>query len=72
MAEKKQTIQGRLDSLDRIVKDFENSGEETDIDKALADYEEAMKLVSEIRKELSGVELKIKEIQEKYSQEEED
>ncbi|KXK26400.1 MAG: Exodeoxyribonuclease 7 small subunit [candidate division WS6 bacterium OLB20] len=68
MAQQKQTLQGKLDSLDRIVKSFESSGEQTDIDRALKDYEEAMKLVSEIRTQLSGVELKIKEIQDKYSE----
>lgn len=63
------SIQQNLNKLDELVKYFEQN-ENFDLDQALANYEEAMKLVSEVSKTLKGFELKVKEIREKYEAEE--
>ncbi|MBW7953470.1 exodeoxyribonuclease VII small subunit [Candidatus Dojkabacteria bacterium] len=69
MSNKKQDIQSKLKRLDELVAYFEDSDNTPDIDSSLSNYEEAMKLVAEIKTELQGVTLKIKEIQAKYSSE---
>jgi len=62
---KKKSISKRLKSLNDLIKYFEKDAE-IDIDQALTKYEEAMKLVHSIKFELTGYELKINEIKEKY------
>ncbi len=66
MAEK-DGIQKKLNELDKIVKYFEQSESEFDLDEAVSKYEQAMQLVSSVKKELGSIELKINEIQKKYA-----
>jgi len=70
MTKKDSTIQSKIKKLDQLIKQFEDQEQLSDLDKAISSYEEAMKLVSEIRTKLQGAELKIKKIKEDYSLEE--
>ena len=51
---------------------FFNNTEEIDLNDAVVKYEQAVKLAMEIKKELSGIELKIKEIKAAYEDKDED
>lgn len=55
--------------LTKIVEDLESG--EVDLDKALKQYEEGLKLVAECKKQLNRVENEVKVIREKYQSEEE-
>jgi len=68
MPTKKQTINDKVSKIDKLIKHFEREDKELDIDNDLKKYEEAMKLVNEVQKELEDVELRIKEIKEKYAE----
>ncbi|MFQ5493641.1 MAG: exodeoxyribonuclease VII small subunit [Candidatus Dojkabacteria bacterium] len=68
-SKKKQGIQANVDKLDEIIEYFEQEDTKFNLDEAIRKYEEAMKLVQDVRKELESVELRINEIQEKYSEE---
>ncbi len=50
--------------LNKIVEDLESG--EVDLDKALKEYEEGLKLVQDCKKQLEEVENKVKVIKEKY------
>jgi exodeoxyribonuclease VII small subunit len=63
----KDGIQKKLNELDKIVKYFEQTESEFDLDEAVSKYEQAMQLVSSVKKELGSIELKINEIQKKYT-----
>ena len=63
---KTKTIKEALSRLEDLIKYFEESNEQFDLDAGLKNYEEAMKIVDNLQKELSGYELKITEIQKKY------
>jgi len=67
MTTKKQTINDKVTKIDKLIEHFEKEDKELDIDNDLNKYEEAMKLVNEVQKELEDVELRIKEIKEKYN-----
>lgn len=66
MSEKKLAIKEKVKQLDDLIAHFEESADNFDIDSDLKKYEQAMKLVAEVRKELESVELKITEIKAKY------
>jgi exonuclease VII small subunit len=66
--DKKNKINSHLEQLDQLIKYFEDNDEELDIEISLQKYEEGMKIVSEVKKELESFELKVKEIKQKYSQ----
>lgn len=67
MNEKKVQINDKIKRLDDLVKYFETSAQgELNIEQDLVKYEEALKLVNEIKKELEDVELRINVIKEKY------
>lgn len=72
MKTKTSSIQKSLDELNELVKYFEQEEADFDLDLAVAKYEQAMKLVRSVRKELTGVEQRIKEIQHKYADESEE
>lgn len=66
---KKDQIAANVSKLDELIAYFE-SEEETALDQDLKKYDEAMKLVHDVKKDLESFELKINEIKEKYSEEE--
>jgi len=62
---RKEKIIEKLKSLEEIVKKFENN--KVNIEEGLSEYEKAAKLIKSIKKELTGIELKIEEIKKSYS-----
>jgi exodeoxyribonuclease VII small subunit len=70
MTTKKLTLQDKIDKLEKLSNFFTNQ-EDLDLDEAVKKYEEASKLAVEIKKELSSIELKIKEIKSTYEEREE-
>jgi exodeoxyribonuclease VII small subunit len=67
MATNPKKLQDLLSDLDKVMEYFQQ--EKFDIDEGIKQYESGMQLASEIKKILKGYELKIKEIQEKYTAE---
>ncbi len=63
----KDNISTKIQELDKLLAFFE-SQTELDLDQGLEKYEQAMKLVSDVKKSLEGYELKINEIQSKYKE----
>jgi len=61
---KKDLLNSKLEKLTELVKYFEQS--EIDLNTGIKYYEEGVKLASEIKTELSSLELRIKEIKLKY------
>lgn len=70
MTTKKLTLQDKINKLEQLSNFFTNQ-EDLDLDEAVKKYEEASKLAVEIKKELSSIELKIKEIKATYEEREE-
>lgn len=60
-----KTLQKKLEELEKLSAEF-SQDEELDLEVAVIKYEEAAKLLNEVKKELSSMELKINEIKEKY------
>lgn len=65
MADKKIKLQEKITELEKISQYF-NSQEEIELDEAVKKYEEASKLVSEVKKDLKRIEMKINEIKLNY------
>lgn len=57
-----------FEKLNTIVEELESGS--VDLDKALKQYEEGLKLVQQCKKQLSQVENKVKVIRDKYVEEE--
>ena len=55
-----------FEKLNKIVEQLESG--EVDLDKALKEYEEGLKLVQQCKKQLEEVENKVKVIREKYEE----
>jgi exodeoxyribonuclease VII small subunit len=70
MATKKISIQDKINKLEKLSNFFTNQ-DDLDLDEAVKKYEEASQLAVEIKKELTSIELKIKEIKETYEEKEE-
>lgn len=70
MTNKKPTLQEKINKLEKLSNFFTNQ-EDLDLDEAVKKYEEASKLAVEIKKELTSIELKIKEIKATYEETEE-
>lgn len=70
MTTKKITLQDKINNLEKLSNFFTNQ-EDLDLDEAVKKYEEASKLAIEIKKELTSIELKIKEIKATYEESEE-
>lgn len=64
----KKNITKELAKLDDIVKYFEDGNKDFDLDSGLTKYDEAISLVKSIKAELGSYELRIKEIQQKYTE----
>jgi exodeoxyribonuclease VII small subunit len=67
MTTKKLTLQDKINKLEKLSNFFTNQ-DNLDLDEAVKKYEEASKLAVEIKKELSSIELKIKEIKATYEE----
>jgi exodeoxyribonuclease VII small subunit len=67
----KKNLQEKINNLDEIIKYFEESNKEFDLDEGLTKYDEAMNIVQTVKKELQAYELKINEIHAKYGDSEE-
>lgn len=65
MADKKIKLQEKITELEKISQYFNNQ-EEIELDEAVRKYEEASKLVSEVKKDLKRIEMKINEIKLNY------
>ncbi|HRN86339.1 MAG TPA: exodeoxyribonuclease VII small subunit [Candidatus Dojkabacteria bacterium] len=70
MPNKKPTLQEKINKLEKLSNFFTNQ-DDLDLDEAVKKYEEASKLAVEIKKELTSIELKIKEIKATYEETEE-
>lgn len=68
MTTKNSNLKEKIGQLDNLVKFFEKT-DDFDLEQGIANYEEAMKLVQELKKELRSYELKIKEVEAKYQEE---
>lgn len=66
MAKAKFQFGQAFDKLSKIVEQLESG--EVDLDQALKQYEDGLKLVQECKKQLSAVENKVKVIREKYAE----
>ncbi len=62
MPTKKIKLREKINRLEEIGKFFNNSSESLDLEIAVEKYEEAAKLITEIKSELKSLELKIEEI----------
>lgn len=71
MTNSKTKLQDNIKELDELVKYFENNDQAFDLEAGISKYETAMKIVQSVKKELESYELKIKEIEDKYSMDEE-
>lgn len=60
-------IQAKLDELEQLSNEFAQD-EEMDLEVAVDKYEVAAKLLKEVKSDLNKLELKIKEIKEKYDE----
>lgn len=67
MPNKKPTLQEKINKLEKLSNFFTNQ-DDLDLDEAVKKYEEASKLAVEIKKELTSIELKIKEIKATYEE----
>lgn len=67
MSDKKLKLQQKIDKLEKISSYF-NNNEEIELDEAVKKYEEAAKLVVEVKKELKKIETKVNEIKLNYSE----
>ena len=65
--DKKLQIKKKVKELDELVAYFEKS-EDFDLEEGLVKYEKALELVKAIKTEIENFELKIKEIEDKYIQ----
>jgi exodeoxyribonuclease VII small subunit len=61
---KKKRIEQNLKELEALVHRFEEG--EIEIEEGIEEYKKAAKLIQAIKKELTSLELKIKEIQDSY------
>jgi len=60
----------KVKDLDNLISYFENSENEFDLDEGIKKYEEAIKIVKDLKKSLKSYELKIKELNSVYKEDE--
>ena len=68
MTKPTETLQEKVKQLDELVKYFEEANQGFDLEAGLKKYEQAMQLVSSVKKELESYELKIREVEAKYAE----
>ncbi|MFC1780370.1 exodeoxyribonuclease VII small subunit [Patescibacteria group bacterium] len=61
---KKESINRNMKLLEEIVKKFEKGN--VDIDDGIVEYEKAAKLIKEIKRELTSLEVRIEKVQGSY------
>ena len=66
----KKELSTKVEKLDSLIAYFEESGNEFDLDEGIKKYEEAILIVKDLKKSLKSYELKIKELDVKYKEEE--
>jgi len=66
----KKELSSKVEKLDTLIAYFEESGNEFDLDEGIKKYEEAILIVKELKQSLKSYELKIKELDAKYKEEE--
>jgi len=63
-----EKLSQKIADLEQIVKYFEDSNKDFNLDEGLEKYDSAIELVKSIKEELGHYELRIKEIQQKYEE----
>ena len=66
----KKELSSKVEKLDTLIAYFEESSNEFDLDEGIKKYEEAILIVKELKQSLKSYELKIKELDAKYKEEE--
>jgi exonuclease VII small subunit len=66
----KKELSSKVEKLDSLIAYFEESGNEFDLDEGIKKYEEAILIVKDLKDSLKAYELKIKELDAKYKDEE--
>lgn len=66
----KKELSAKVAKLDSLIAYFEKSGNDFDLDEGIKKYEEAILIVKDLKKSLKSYELKIKELDIKYKEEE--
>jgi len=66
----KKELSAKVTKLDSLISYFEESGNDFDLDDGIKKYEEAILIVKDLKKSLKSYELKIKELDAKYKEEE--
>lgn len=66
----KKELSAKVAKLDSLISYFEESGNDFDLDDGIKKYEEAILIVKDLKKSLKSYELKIKELDAKYKEEE--
>lgn len=66
MSEKKASIQEKMKQLETIVEWFES--DDVDIDEALQRYEEGLKLIDELQKDMKTAKNKFTKLQKSFEQ----
>ena len=63
--DKKEQLKSKVAKIDELVAYFENS-DDLDLEEGLEKYEKALALVKEVKEQMESFELKIKAIEDKY------
>ena len=66
----KKELSVKIAKLDSLIAYFEESGNDFDLDDGIKKYEEAILIVKDLKKSLKSYELKIRELDAKYKEEE--
>jgi len=66
----KKELSAKVAKLDSLISYFEGSGNDFDLDDGIKKYEEAISIVKDLKQSLKSYELKIKELDAKYKEEE--
>jgi exonuclease VII small subunit len=66
----KTNINERVGQLDKLIAYFEASGNDFNLDEGIKKYEEAIKIVKELKTSLKSYEIKIRELDASYQEDE--
>ena len=66
----KKELSSKIAKLDSLIAYFEESGNDFDLDDGIKKYEEAILIVKDLKSSLKSYELKIKELDARYKEEE--
>jgi exonuclease VII small subunit len=65
----KKELSTKVEKLDELIAYFEETGNNFDLDEGIKKYEEAIIIVKDLKKSLKSYELKIKDLDAKYKEE---